>query len=218
MDYHTLMKQLASSGDEERAVQMSAYMRNQFPFLGIPSPKRRELCKDYFNQAKKEKEVNWAFVHACWEQDEREYQYVATDYLQKMQKYLTAADLPALKELITSKSWWDTVDSLNKVVGAIALAHPEVNSTLIAWSIDDNRWLRRIAIIHQLSRKEQTDTKLLEQMIVNNLGQTEFFINKAIGWSLRDYSKTNPEWVRTFLDTYRDQLAPLSIREASKYV
>jgi 3-methyladenine DNA glycosylase AlkD len=89
---------------------------------------------------------------------------------------------------------------------------------MLAWSVDDNIWLRRIAIDHQLLRKEKTDTALLEAIIENNFGQKEFFINKAIGWSLRDYSKTNPEWVRAFVEKYRDKLAPLSIKEASKYI
>ncbi len=84
--------------------------------------------------------------------------------------------------------------------------------------MDDNFWIRRIAIDHQLTRKEKTDPELLEAIIRKNFGSSEFFINKAIGWSLRDYSKVNPEWVRDFLTRYSEKMAPLSIREASKYV
>jgi 3-methyladenine DNA glycosylase AlkD len=116
------------------------------------------------------------------------------------------------------KSWWDTIDGLDRIVGAIALAFPQVNQILLQWSLDPNFWLRRIAIDHQLGRKAQTDTALLEQIILNNFGQTEFFINKAIGWSLREYSKTNPAWVRAFVERHRQDLAPLSVREASKYI
>jgi 3-methyladenine DNA glycosylase AlkD len=89
---------------------------------------------------------------------------------------------------------------------------------LLEWSTDTNFWLRRIAIDHQLSRKEKTNTALLEQIIINNFGQTEFFINKAIGWSLREYSKTNPKWVQNFLALHKDKMAKLSLKEASKYV
>lgn len=96
--------------------------------------------------------------------------------------------------------------------------NPEAKQTILEWSLDDDFWLRRIAIDHQLLQKEKTDTELLEQILINNLNQTEFFINKAIGWSLRDYSKTNPEWVRVFLTKYSSQMAGLSIREASKYI
>ncbi|HEL1708593.1 TPA: DNA alkylation repair protein, partial [Streptococcus suis] len=128
------------------------------------------------------------------------------------------ADLPRLKKLAQTKSWWDSIDGLDKLVGKIVLDNPEAKQTVLEWSLDADFWLRRIAIDHQLLQKEKTDTELLEKILVNNLNQTEFFINKAIGWSLRDYSKTNPEWVRTFLDTYRSQMAGLSIREASKYI
>ncbi|ABP89669.1 DNA alkylation repair protein [Streptococcus suis A7] len=98
------------------------------------------------------------------------------------------------------------------------MENPEAKQTILEWSLDNDFWLRRIAIDHQLLQKEKTDTKLLEQILINNLNQTEFFINKAIGWSLRDYSKTNPEWVRVFLTKYSSQMAGLSIREASKYI
>lgn len=193
-------------------------MRNQFPFLGIQSVKRRELSKDFLREARKKQEVDWDFVHKCWEKDEREFQYVAIDYLKRMEKFLTAEDIPKLKNLALAKSWWDTIDALDKIIGGIALAYPEVTETLIKWSVDENIWLRRIAINHQRGRKEKTDTDLLEKIIVNNLGQTEFFINKAIGWSLREYSKVNPDWVRDFIEKYQEDLAPLSIREGSKYI
>ena len=193
-------------------------MRNQFPFLGIQSVKRRELSKDFLREARKKQEVDWDFVHKCWEKDEREFQYVAIDYLKRMEKFLTAEDIPKLKNLALAKSWWDTIDALDKIIGGIALAYPEVTETLIKWSVDENIWLRRIAINHQRGRKEKTDTDLLEKIIFNNLGQTEFFINKAIGWSLREYSKVNPDWVRDFIEKYQEDLAPLSIREGSKYI
>jgi 3-methyladenine DNA glycosylase AlkD len=103
-------------------------------------------------------------------------------------------------------------------VGHIAAQFTDVKKTLLEWSVDKNFWPRRAAIDHQLLHRNRTDTKLLEKIIVNNFGQTEFFINKAIGWSLREYSKTNPVWVRDFVNKYKDKLAPLSVREASKYI
>lgn len=162
--------------------------------------------------------VDWDFVGECWRQREREFQYTALDYLLHATKRLTADDIPRLRQLALKKSWWDTIDVIDKIVGDIALRWPEVNDTLIRWSQDENLWLRRIAINHQRLRKERTDTRLLEQILINNLGQTEFFINKAIGWSLRSYSKTDPDWVRNFIDTHRGNMSPLSVREASKYI
>ncbi|MCL2337184.1 MAG: DNA alkylation repair protein [Firmicutes bacterium] len=206
-----------AAANPEKAAPMSAYMRGQFAFLGISTPERRKLSREFFKTVNK-KVVDWQFVERCWAQAEREFQYLAVDYLLKLKSALTPADMPNIQRLITTKSWWDTVDALDVAVGDIALRYPEVNDVLLAWSKDDNFWLRRSAIDHQLTRKDKTDTQLLEQILVNNLGQTEFFINKAIGWSLRDYSKTNPAWVRDFIARHRSGLAPLSIREASKYI
>lgn len=205
------------AANPQKAVQMASYMRNLFPFLGIQTPQRRELNRPFFKTIDKST-ANWQFVFDCWQLAEREFQYLAIDYLKKMQAQLTAADLSNLKELVVTKSWWDTIDALDVIIGDVALRYPEINKTLLGWSLDENIWLRRTAIDHQLIRKEKTDTALLEQIIVNNLGHSEFFINKAIGWSLRNYSKTNPGWVRAFVEKYREQMAPLSIKEASKYL
>ena len=203
--------------DDKKAVSMSAYMRDQFLFLGIYTPRRKELSRRFFDTVKKT-DLDWDFVFKCWQQPEREFQYLAKEYLAKQKANLTAADIPRLRVLAVQKSWWDTIDGIDVIIGDIALRFPEVNATLLEWSGDVDLWLRRIAIDHQLGRKDKTDTELLERIIVNNFGQTEFFINKAIGWSLREYSKTNPDWVRAFINRNRDKMASLSIKEASKYI
>ena len=218
MEYKLLFKTFEENADAEQARKMSAYMRDQFPYLGIQTPKRTELSRDFLKAAKKENLTDWTFIRECWEKPEREFQYLAVNYLDTIKDRLTPADIPAIREIAIGKSWWDTIDGLDMIVGYIALKYAEVNEILLTWSIDENIWLRRIAIDHQLTRKEKTDTALMEKIIKNNFGQTEFFINKAIGWSLRDYSKTNPAWVRDFINKYRGKLAPLSIKEASKYI
>ncbi|MDR2203964.1 MAG: DNA alkylation repair protein [Nitrososphaerota archaeon] len=205
------------AADSAQAAKMSAYMRNLFPFLGIPTQKRKELSKDFLTFTKKQTTINWTFVNTCWEK-EREFQYLALSYLNTLIKLLTPNDISQLKHLTTTKSWWDTIDCLDKIFGTIALQFPIVNDILLAWSVDENFWLRRIAIDHQLARKEKTNVELFEQILLNNLGHKEFFVNKAIGWSLREYSKTNPKWVHNFLTKYHNQLNPLSIKEASKYI
>ena len=96
--------------------------------------------------------------------------------------------------------------------------HPELEEVILKWSLSDNIWLRRVAIDHQLLRKEKTDVHLMEKILLNNLDQTEFFINKAIGWALRNYSKTNPDWVARFIEKNKERMAELSIKEASKYL
>jgi 3-methyladenine DNA glycosylase AlkD len=206
-----------STADPEKAAPMSAYMRDQFFFLGIPTPERKRLSRDFLKTLGK-KSVDWDFIFECWQQPEREFQYLAKDYLAKATAVLTPSDMPNLRELVIRKSWWDTVDGLDVIVGDVALRYPEVSDTLLNWSVDENFWLRRLAIDHQLGRRKKTDTLLLERILMNNFGQTEFFINKAIGWALRDYSKTDPDWVRGFIERHRGKMASLSIREASKYV
>ncbi|NQP59744.1 DNA alkylation repair protein [Streptococcus suis] len=217
MDIVELEKRLLALAEKEQAQPMKAYMKNNFEFLGVRSPNRRKAAKQFFRDFKTP-ELDWDFVEACWVKTYREFQYVAIDYLVAHNKNLVLADLPRLKKLAQTKSWWDSIDGLDKLVGKIVLDNPEAKQVMIDWSLDDDFWLRRIAIDHQLLQKEKTDTELLEQILINNLNQTEFFINKAIGWSLRDYSKTNPQWVRDFLGKYQHQMASLSIREASKYL
>ena len=138
--------------------------------------------------------------------------------MRALQKYLTLADVPKLRQLVITKSWWDTVDSLDRTIGNIEFPSQEIDQIMLDWSMDENIWLRRIAIDHQLLRKDKMKTDLLEKILVNNLNQREFFINKAMGWILRDYSKTNPDWVCDFIDRYQDGLSRLTIREGSKYL
>jgi 3-methyladenine DNA glycosylase AlkD len=205
------------NADNKQAAAMSAYMKNICPFLGIPKPKRAELSKGFIKQAKKAAAIDWEFVDRCWRL-EREFQYLALDYLMATERHLAIAHIPQLKKLAETKPWWDTIDSLIRRIGNIALKDPKTNDILLEWSVDSNFWLRRIAINHQLRRREKTDVELLEAIIVNNFGSREFFINKAIGWSLREYSKTNPEWVRKFIGKHKNKMTNLSIREASKYI
>lgn len=155
-------------------------------------------------------------MDASWAQEHREFQYNALDYLAACKQYLTPDDIPWLRRFAEAKSWWETINRLDTIIGDIVLRHPELNSLMLEWAQDANFWIRPIATDHQRPRKERTDTQLLEEIIVKNFGSTEFFINKAIGWALREYSKTDPAWVADFIDRYRAQLAPLSIREGAK--
>ena len=218
MDFNKLYEEMIQHKNEEQARQMSKYMLNKFEYIGIKTPERRKIFKNFFKEYKNEEKIDWEFVNKCWENKYREFQYIAADYLKNMKDKLTRDDIPKLKQLILKKSWWDTIDNLDMTIGALALKDSNVNKILLEWSIDENIWLRRIAIDHQLLRKEKTDIELLEKILKNNLGQTEFFINKAIGWALRDYSKTSPEWVKNFIEENKEKMAKLSIKEASKYL
>ena len=218
MDFNKLYEEMIQHKNEEQARQMSKYMLNKFEYIGIKTPERREIFKNFFKEYKNEEKIDWEFVNNCWENKYREFQYVAADYLKNMKDKLTIDDIPKLKQFILKKSWWDTIDNLDMTIGALALKDSNVNKILLEWSLDENIWLRRIAINHQLLRKEKTNAELLEKILKNNLGQTEFFINKAIGWALRDYSKTNSEWVKNFIEENEEKMSKLSIREAGKYL
>lgn len=218
MWYLELFEKLEAEKDEQQAVKMSAYMKERFPFLGLPKPKLNEIMKPYIRQAAKSQDVDWNFIFLCWEKEYREAQYVGMEYIYSVQKKLTDHDLDKLKRLITTKSWWDITDGLDKVIGNLSLHYPSVNDEMLIWSCADNIWLRRVAIDYQQKMKDKTDTALLEKIILNNLGSNEFFINKAIGWSLREYSKVNSDWVKSFLEKQEGKLSRLSVKEASKYL
>ena len=216
--YLEIKKIFEEQSDEENAISMSKYLRNLFKFYGIPTPKRKTIYKDFLKEEKKSKKIDWDFLDKCYEDEHREFQYLVSDYLIAMNAFLTYEDIPKIKKYIKSKQWWDTIDFLDRVIGEIGLRNSRVDDLMLEWSKDDDFWIRRIAIDHQLCRKEKTNTELLEKIIVNNFGSDEFFINKAIGWALRDYSKTNPLWVKEFLNKYQDKMDNLSIKEASKYI
>lgn len=219
MDKYSKIKQLFEQNrDEENAIKMSKYMRDLFKFYGIPTPVRKSLYKDLLKEEKAKKTIDWNFLDKCYEDDYREFQYLALDYIENMQKFLTYDDVPKLYKYIKSKQWWDTIDRFDRIVGNIAFKDDRINDLMLKWSKDEDFWLRRIAIDHQLGRKDKTNTKLLEQILINNFGSDEFFINKAIGWSLRDYSKTNPNWVKDFLSKYENKMDKVSLKEAYKYI
>ena len=213
-----IKKIFESMEDKENAIAMSKYMRNMFDFYGLPTPKRKEVYNNFIKNEKKSKIIDWDFLDKCYEDNHREFQYLVYDYLLSMKQYISYDDIPKIRKYIVNKSWWDTIDFLCKVIGDIELRDLRVKDLMLEWSNDDNIWIKRTAIEHQLNLKDKTDYELLEKIIVNCFGTDEFFINKAIGWVLREYSKTNPNWVKEFINRYKNQMNDLSIKEASKYI
>ena len=220
-DWNTqaLISRIEASRNPDLAVPMAAYMRGKFSFLGIKTPLRKALLKDHFSEYRipTQRELS-EVVWEIYQLPEREYQYVAIEVLEKMKSHLTIDDMPFLRQLIESKSWWDSVDAIApRIVGHVVLANRKGGTPIMLdWSQADNMWTNRSAILHQLKFKEQTDTALLSSIILRHAHSTEFFLQKSIGWALREFAKTDAEWVRSFVDTHN--LSPLSTREALKHI
>lgn len=203
--------------NEELAVPMAKYMKNKFAFLGIKKPERAVLVKEFLKESKKANEVDWDFINKCFELPEREFQYLAIAYMDMIKGLFTVEDMDRVENLTVTKSWWDSVDSISPIVGYICAKFPEVRELYVEkWIYAQNIWLKRVSILYQLKYKEKTDTDFLRKAILNNFDTNEFFVDKAIGWALREYSKTNKEWVRNFINN--NTLSKLSIREGSKYI
>ena len=205
--------------DKEVAEGATAYMRNQFEFLGIKTPLRRELCKDLVNISKNlsEKEVI-ALCKELWAQPEREFQYVACDILAKYAKRLSPGYVKRdAKWFITNKSWWDSVDSIRTSVEIVVAANPELESTMFDWINSKNMWLVRSALIHQLTLGTRTNSKRLFELCELKAEEKEFFIAKGLGWALRSYSYVDPKAVKKFIKDH-PELTPLAKREAMKAI
>ena len=209
---------LDAIADPAKGAEMSRYMRNLFPYLGITTPERRAATKGVVRSARTASNDELIdFARQCWEVRERELQYVATDALKEGRANLEPEDLDALRGLITTKSWWDTVDSLaSPTVGSLVERNAELGSVMDEWIDSDDFWVARTAIIHQLRFKERTDPDRLFAYALRRSGDTEFFIRKAIGWALREYSKTAPDDVAAFVDEHEDEFSGLTVREARK--
>lgn len=214
--YLELKKIFEENMNEENSIKMSNYMQNKFKFYGIDSKTRKQLQKDFIKQEKQTKKIDYDFLYKCYDDEHREFHYFALDCLDNLSKYLTFNDVEKLEYFVKNNQWWDSIDAVDKLIGNID--DKRIDELMLKWSKHDNMWNRRLSINHQLTKGNNTNTLLLEQIIVNNLGSNEFFINKAIGWSLRDYSKINPIWVKDFINKYKDKMDKLSIKEASKYI
>lgn len=207
---------LASVADAQRAPAMRAYMRDQFAFLGVGTPQRRAAGKLLLHALKGiGADALLAHAQALWLLPEREYQYVALDLLAMHWKELSSTHIPALMALVQEKSWWDTVDALAGIIGDVLRhQHDYMDNALH----DNNMWVRRIALLHQLGWRDKTDEQRLFDYCLTLAHEKEFFIQKAIGWALRDYARHAPDTVRIFTHKEKERLAPLSFREANKHL
>jgi len=217
MPVQTLISELYASADPIIAPPMQAYMRNLFPFLGIKKPLRNEIFTRWLKQNPiKTHAALWQQAATLWALPEREFHYVALELLVKYKKMLVASDLPQLERMVLENSWWDSVDIIApKLIGSLLQKDTDLKKNVLRWLESGNIWLQRSAIIYQLHYKEQTDPLMLFDCIGELASSKEFFIQKAIGWALRQYARNNPLAVQQFVE--QNQLAPLSKREALKH-
>ncbi|MBN2259386.1 MAG: DNA alkylation repair protein [Clostridiales bacterium] len=212
------IKRLYLNKDDDKAAGMQSYMRNQFAFLGMQKIKRASLQNEFIKESKKMKKIDWDVVYKLWELPEREFQYFAIDYLLLFKDKLVKQDMIEVENLLKTKPWWDTIDILSsQIIGGLCKNYPElVEEYILPWADSESLWLIRSSILFQLKYKGKTDVELLEFIIKRNSMDSEFFIAKAIGWILREYSKTDALWVKTFIESH--DLQKISIREGSKYL
>ncbi|MFB9239070.1 DNA alkylation repair protein [Plantactinospora siamensis] len=206
--------------DPERALAMSTYMRGLFPFLGIPAPAQRTLSRTVLAGLDAPTEADLrAVAVACWDLPEREFQYFACGYLRRHAPVCSADFLATARFLVSTKPWWDTVDSLAAhLVGPLVRRHPELSAAMDEWIADRDLWVVRSALLHQLTFKEATDERRLFAYCAARADHPDFFIRKAIGWALREYARSAPEVVRRYVAANRSRLSPLSVREATKHL
>ena len=211
-----VVEALQSVADPARSAAMRAYMRDQFEFLGVGTPRRRAATKVIYASMKScgpDELIDVA--RTIWKCPEREYQYAAIDLLAMHYDKFDTRHLPFLMELAQSRSWWDTVDALASVIGKVLCPWHDGKDQAIA---HENMWVRRIALLHQLGWRDKTDRERLFSYVLMRAHEKEFFIQKAIGWALRDYARHAPQAVREFISAEKGRLSPLSYREANKHL
>ena len=216
---HQLTQLYQAHRNPEYAAQMSRYMKNRFPFFGMQSGPREMLHQEFIAQhGLPDYETTKDMVLQLFALPEREYHYFAILLLIKHKKNRQPGDIALLERLLTSNSWWDSVDYINgSVLGDFFLKYPDLMQPVTdKWSLDENIWLKRSSIIFQLKYRQNTRLDLLASHILQNNSSKEFFVQKAIGWALREYSKTDAQWVEHFVHNH--ELKPLSRREAMKRI
>lgn len=213
--------ELASRAEAEKAVAMAAYMKTDMPFYGVQKKGRTEVYRKLRTQFPVTDNATYRRqVAALWERPHREEKYLAIRIAEQHQRYVVGDNLDLYRRLIVEGAWWDFVDGVAaNCVGMVFLRERATTQPVIErWIDDDIMWLRRTSLISHLKHKAETDHTLLFDHCLRRAAEKEFFIRKAIGWSLREYAKTSPDRVRGFVVKHRDQLSGLSFREASKHL
>jgi 3-methyladenine DNA glycosylase AlkD len=211
---------LESVADPGRAPAMAAYLKGVAPCLGVTTPDRRRVTRDWvrsFDPGPGAQQLLAAAEQLVGAR-EREFAYVALDLVRRHERTLPESSLLALRGLALQRPWWDTVDAWATQIGRAGLRHGSWDQQVATWADDPRLWVRRIALVFQVGRREAVDLDLLFAACRANLDDRDFFMRKGIGWGLRDAARTHPEPVRAFVEAHRDRLSGLSVREATKHL
>ena len=220
---HSIIAVLRDAADPDKASLQQAYMKSDMPFYGMGVPRSRKISKSVLRRHEMPDAAAWEALILClWrEATHREERYAAIQLLhcKRYCSWLDPVRAPLVEELVVTGAWWDYVDTIaSRAVGTMLSAHPgQMRPLLRRWARDDNIWKRRTAILSQLRAKQATNTSLLTDAILPSIGESEFFLRKGIGWALREYSKTDPQWVLEFV-AKNPGLSGLSRREALKHL
>ena len=220
----TVRRALAVAGDPTRAAQQRAYMKSVMPFRGVRLPDVRRITRAALREhpIADEQELVGT-ISDLWDAAEfREERYAALAvlHLPRHRQWRDLKLLPLYDHLVVTGRWWDLVDDLaTHALGELLRTHPDdVAPVIRAWASDDDLWRRRAALVCQVGAKVDTDRQLLADVITAAAPERSFFVRKGIGWALRDYARTDPEWVRAFVEAHSDLLSPLSVREATRHL
>lgn len=217
----TLQSEFESNSNPKIAKEQKAYLKDNFEHFGIKTPQRREIQKPFLSKEfLPKKSEAFQIVKTLWQKPQREYHYFAQELVFKYKKELEKDDIELFEFMILNNSWWDTIDFIApKLINQYFKSFPEERDFYVEkWLESENIWLQRSAILFQLKDKEKIDIHLLTSSIAFLIPSKEFFINKAIGWILREYSRTNPNWVIDFVEKNESELSNLSKREALRLI
>lgn len=206
--------------DRQKVESMQCYMKTDQAFFGIQKPLRAQLLQEVLKQHPLESLGDYrSTVRELWQHSHREAQYAALDLAIRYKRYVNDDNWDLYRDLVFTASWWDTLDSIAaNLIGPCLLQNREHQTELDQWAIHEGLWVRRASLLAHLKHKDQTKVSALKRTILTVTVDDQFFIQKAIGWVLREYSKTDADWVRQFIEQHRKKLSRLAVREGSKYL
>lgn len=216
--------ELAASGDPDRAVQQQRYMKSALPFHGVSMPDVRRIVRSALRDHPIDDQRDLVrTVTQLWDEVTHREQWYAALGILRAPRHRPLRDghlLHLYDHLVVTGCWWDVVDDVaTHCLRELLVREPaELGELMRSWSIDEHLWRRRASLVCQVGAKGDTDLGLLHDVVVANVGDSDFFVRKGIGWALRDYSRTDPEWVRRFVAANETVMSPLSVREATKHL